>query len=156
MAQLTLSHLQLLHLLFPVRLADISIARGGWLLLPLSNLLYVLPILVLIASCDGLLVFPCHLISFLLGLQLVYFLLPDAQLVEQHSWRVVRGWTWLRRLLLVLSLEVACDLLRVLFLLDRQLLDTLLELNLCRLAFFKLVLHVAKSLNAAHRVDLLF
>lgn len=64
--QLALLNLQLLHLLLLVRLVAIMVESSGRLLLSLSDLLYVLSILVLVAGCGGFLVLSGHLVSFFL------------------------------------------------------------------------------------------
>ena len=153
-SELLLPLLQLLHLFFSIGLQVDDWCRGR-LLLSLSDLFYVLSILVLIRRSSGFLILSGHFISLLLLLKLVDFFLPDAQLVDQYGGLGTRGDTICVRLLPVFLLQVARDLLRMFLLLDRQLLDARLKLLLHLLTLFELVLHVTESLGAAHRVDLL-
>ena len=151
--QLLLPLLQLLHLLLPVCL-EINGLCSGRLLLPLPNLLFILSILILVRRSRSFLVLSGHLVTLFLLLQLAHLLFPDAQLIEQNGGFGVRCDTTCGRLHLFLLLQIARYLLRMLLLLDSQLLDALLKLLLCLLALFEFVLHVTESLGTAHRIDL--
>ena len=90
----------------------------------LGNLFHILSVLVHIVRRRSFLVLSGNLIPFPLGLKLAHFFLPNAELVQKHcrlGVGILAGHS-----LPLFFFHVAEKGLRLLFLVDRQLFDTLL------------------------------